>query len=82
MRSHATRNMKDRDPPLPQPEENNLRALPYTSIFLYETADDFASISADTFAGRVPGNSVIVCRCYDRNATIILDRNGRIEMIY
>ena len=68
-------------PPAPRPPDN-LRVLPNAPVFLFETVDDFSTIKADAFIGRVPGNSVIVCKWGDRNATLILDRNGRIETTY
>jgi hypothetical protein len=78
MRSHATKTI---DPPFPVPREN-LRQLPNGPIWLYETCDDFGSITVDAFARRIPGCSVVICRCADRNATVILDLNARIEKTY
>jgi hypothetical protein len=80
MRSHATKTMVAE--PVRQPEENNLRALPYTSIFLFETADDFASISANTFSRRLPGNSVVICKCADQTRTVILNFQAQVATIY
>ena len=77
MRSHATRTMVN-EPPFPVPHEN-LRQLPNDGIWKFETDNDFAAIGPTHFVGRIPGNSVVICVCADRNRTCILDRNGRIE---
>jgi hypothetical protein len=73
--------MKDRDPTVRQPE-GNLRALPYTSVFLFETADDFASTSADAFSHRIPGNSVVICKCADQTRTVVLNFQAQVATIY
>ena len=79
-RSHATRDI-DNDPPWPQPREN-LRALPNGPVWLFETCDLFASITADQFTRRIPGGSVVICKCFDRTRTVVLDLNCRIATVY
>jgi hypothetical protein len=67
--------------PVP-PEKYTIRCLPVTTVFLYETDADFASLKPDHFRTLLPGNSLVICVCRDRDQTIILDRNARIGTVY
>ena len=69
------------EPPWPAPREN-LRQLPNGPVWLYESCELFSAIAADRFLRRIPGGSVVICRCADRTRTVVLDRAGRIERTY
>jgi hypothetical protein len=60
----------------------NLRQLPNGPVFVFETSDRFADIATDAFVTRIPGGSVVICVCGDRNKIVVLDRRGYVEKVY